>query len=411
MRVKAHPFTSQWAVRPLDLLDRTCLLRLARILRGSPVRVRLWNGASVALSDGTPVATVVIHDRMTLVRLLTNTELAFGEAYMSGRLTVQGDLVRMIEGVNRALAGPPSLATRRGRAASDADARRNVHVHYDLGNDFYRLWLDDAMVYTCAYFDRPDASLEDAQRAKLDYVCRKLQLRPGEHVIEAGCGWGALALHMAREYGVSVRAYNVSAAQLQYARERAACEGLADRVTFSDQDYRSIEGRCDAFVSIGMLEHVGPAQYGALGSVIDRVLDRTHGRGLLHFIGKNVPMPFNPWVTKYIFPGAYAPALGEMLEDVLQPHAFSILDVENLRLHYARTLALWLERFEDHAEAIAGMFDPVFVRMWRLYLACAQAGFLSGDLQLFQVTFARADDNTQPWTRESLYAQQSHGSL
>jgi cyclopropane-fatty-acyl-phospholipid synthase len=408
MRVKAHPFTSQWAIRPLDLLDRKCLLRLARILRGSPVRVRLWNGASVALSEGVPVATVVIHDRTTLVRLLTNTSLAFGEAYMSGRLTVQGDLVRMIEGVNRAL--PPNPATRRRGTPPEA-ARQNVHIHYDLGNDFYGLWLDDAMVYTCAYFDRPDASLEDAQRAKLDYVCRKLRLRPGERVIEAGCGWGALALHMAREYGVSVRAYNVSVAQLQYARERAAREGLADRVTFFDQDYRSIDGRCDAFVSIGMLEHVGPAQYDALGSVIDRVLDRTHGRGLLHFIGKNVPMPFNPWVTKYIFPGAYAPALGEMLEDVLQPHTFSVLDVENLRLHYARTLALWLERFEDHAETIARMFDPVFVRMWRLYLASAQAGFLSGDLQLFQVTFARAADNTRPWTRDSLYGHQSDGSL
>jgi cyclopropane-fatty-acyl-phospholipid synthase len=404
MRVKADPFTSQRAGSPLDVLDRLCLSQLAHMLRGSPIRLRLWTGASVQMTDDMPVATVDIHDRTTLVRLLMHPALAFGEAYMSGRITVQGDLVRMIEGVNRAFAGRPFRGGRQHRVSRGA-ARQNVHVHYDLGNDFYRLWLDRAMVYTCAYFDRPDASLDEAQQAKLDYVCRKLQLRPGEHVVEAGCGWGALALHMARTYGVSVRAYNISSAQLEYARERAEREGLRDRVTFIDDDYRSIGGTCDVFVSIGMLEHVGQAQYEPLGRVIDRVLDKAHGRGLLHFIGRNVPMPFNEWVTKYIFPDAYAPPLGEVLERVLQPSGFSVLDVENLRLHYARTLALWLERFEDHVETIERMFDSRFVRMWRLYLTSAQGGFLTGDLQLFQVTFARALDNTRPWTRESLYAQ------
>ena len=411
MRVKAHPFTSNLVLRPLDALDRWCLSRLASTLRGSPVRLRLWNGANIALGDATPVATVVVHDRVTLVRLLTQTALGFGEAYATGRLTVQGDLVRMLEGVNRALAGRPFQGARQSRSASRAAARHNVHVHYDLGNDFYRLWLDEAMVYTCAYFDGPEVSLEDAQRAKLDYVCRKLRLQPGEHVIEAGCGWGALALHMAREYGVTVRAYNISEEQLRYARERAEREGLGDRVTFIDEDYRSIEGSCDAFVSIGMIEHVGRAQYAALGSVMNRVLDPAHGRGLLHFIGRNVPMPFNPWITKYIFPDAYAPTLDDVLRDILEPSGFSVVDVENLRLHYARTLQQWLERFEDHAETIARMFEPEFVRMWRLYLASAQACFLTGDLQLFQVTFARPADNTRPWTRESLYAHQLHGSL
>jgi cyclopropane-fatty-acyl-phospholipid synthase len=182
-------------------------------------------------------------------------------------------------------------------------------------------------------------------------------------------------------------------------------------VTFIDEDYRSIGGCCDAFVSIGMIEHVGRAQFAALGSVMDRVLAPARGRGLLHFIGRNVPMPFNPWITKYIFPDAYAPTLDEVLRDILEPSGFSVVDVENLRLHYARTLQQWLERFEDHAETIARMFEPEFVRMWRLYLASAQACFLTGDLQLFQVTFARPADNTRPWTRESLYAHQLHGSL
>jgi cyclopropane-fatty-acyl-phospholipid synthase len=280
-----------------------------------------------------------------------------------------------------------------------------------LGNDFYQLWLDADMVYTCAYFDRPDATLEAAQRAKLDYVCRKLQLRPGEHVVEAGCGWGALALHMARRYGVTVRAYNISAEQLQYARGRAAREGLDGRVTFIADDYRAIDGRCDAFVSIGMLEHVGRAQYETLGGVIDRVLDRERGRGLLHFIGRNVPLPFNPWITKRIFPGAYAPTIGEVSAAILERQRFSVIDVENLRLHYAKTLEHWLDRFERQAGTIQAMFDEPFVRMWRLYLASAQACFRTGDLQLFQVTFGRAADNGRPWTRDGLYTEGVDGSL
>jgi cyclopropane-fatty-acyl-phospholipid synthase len=319
--------------------------------------------------------------------------------------------VSLLEGVNRALAGRPfQRSVWHGHDNTRAISRRNVR-HYDLGNDFYRLWLDDALVYTCAYYERPEATLDEAQHAKLDYVCRKLQLHPGEHVVEAGCGWGALALHMARHYGVSVRAYNISEAQLAFARERASREGLDRLVTFVADDYRSIDGRFDALVSIGMLEHVGAAQYSALGDVIDRVLDREHGRGLLHFIGRNVPLPFNPWITRHIFPGAYAPALGEVMDHVLQRQNLSVVDVENLRLHYARTLQHWLERFEDRVELIERMYDESFVRMWRLYLASAQACFRSGDLQLFQITFARARDNTWPLTRAGLYEGAGHGPM
>jgi cyclopropane-fatty-acyl-phospholipid synthase len=399
-------------VRRESSFDGWCLSRLSRALAGSPVRFRLWDGVTEAVAGAAPVATIVIHDRGTLLRLLVQPALAFGESYTTGRLTIQGDLVALLEGVNRALAGRPfQRSARRGRRISRAGSRRNVHRHYDLGNDFYRLWLDEALVYTCAYYDRPEATLDEAQRAKLDYVCRKLQLQPGERVVEAGCGWGALALHMARHYGVSVRAYNISGEQLRFARARASREGLDRLVTFVADDYRSIDGRFDAFVSIGMLEHVGAAQYPALGEVIDRVLDREHGRGLLHFIGRNVPLPFNPWITRHIFPGAYAPALGEVMDHVLQRQNLSVIDVENLRRHYARTLQHWLERFEEQAGRIAGMYDENFVRMWRLYLASAQACFRSGDLQLFQVTFARAADTRRPWTRAGLYDDVRHGSV
>lgn len=391
-------------------IDAWCLSRLSSFLNGTPVELRLWN--DVHTSPATPpIATVVVRDRATLIRLLRRPALAFGQAYSAGRVVVNGDLVRLLEALNHALAGRAYEPAPRRAPAGLTSAKDNVHVHYDLGNDFYRLWLDEAMVYTCAYFEDPRATLEDAQRAKLDYVCRKLRLQPGDRVIDAGCGWGALALFMARHYGVTVRAFNISDEQLRYARERATREGLADRVTFVNGDYRTIDGECDAFVSVGMLEHVGPADYPALGSVINRVIDRRRGRGLLHFIGRNAPMEFNPWIAQHIFPGAYAPALSEVLPGVCEATGVSVVDVENLRVHYALTLKHWLERFERHADEIRTMFDDAFVRTWRLYLASAQASFASGDLQLFQVTFGRAGDTAQPWTRHALYQTPAHGAL
>jgi cyclopropane-fatty-acyl-phospholipid synthase len=403
----ANSFVSKPAGPSAAWTDRWCLDRLARHLQGAPIEFRLWHGLTVQCAPGPSIGTVTIGDRRTLWRLLVRPALAFGEAYASGALIVDGDLSEMLEATNRALAGRPYEHAHRQRATSAHLARQNVHSHYDLGNDFYQLWLDEDLVYTCAYFEQPDTTLEQAQRAKLDLVCRKLALKPGQHVIEAGCGWGALALHMARHYDVTVTAYNISAPQLEIARQTAAREGLADRVTFVDGDYRSVVGQCDAFVSIGMLEHVGLRQYAALGRVIDRVLRPDTGRGLLHFIGRNHPMPFNPWITRYIFPGAYAPSLAEVLPAVLEPHRFAVLDVENLRLHYAETIRHWRDGFDRHRDVIRARFDDRFVRMWSLYLCSAQASFRSGDLQLFQVTFGRAADNSIPWTRRAFYGDRA----
>jgi cyclopropane-fatty-acyl-phospholipid synthase len=257
------------------------------------------------------------------------------------------------------------------------------------------------MVYTCAYYPRAETSLAEAQVAKMDHVCRKLQLAPGQRVVEAGCGWGALALHMARHYGVEVRAYNISHQQIAFARERARAEGLEDRVTFVEDDYRTIRGRYDRFVSVGMLEHVGPEHYRELGRVIHDCLDPT-GLGLVHTIGRNYPRPNNPWTERRIFPGSRPPSLSEMAL-IFEPWDLSILDVENLRRHYGRTCQDWLTRFERAADQVERMFDSRFVRMWRLYLAGSVAAFTTGSLQLFQVVFAPGQSNQVPWTREHLY--------
>jgi cyclopropane-fatty-acyl-phospholipid synthase len=208
---------------------------------------------------------------------------------------------------------------------------------------------------------------------------------------------------MARTRGVSVTACNLSKEQIRHARRRAAEEGLAGRVEFLEEDYREMKGTYDAFVSIGMLEHVGKAHYAALGALIDRCLPRERGRGLLHFIGRDRPGELNPWIRKRIFPGAYPPTVREVLSTIIEPRRFSVLDVENLRLHYARTLGHWLARFESAAARVAAMFDETFVRTWRLYLSGSQASFNTGFLQLFQLTFARSGDNDLAWTRAELY--------
>src|SRR4029077_16101441 len=187
-------------------------------------------------------------------------------------------------------------------------AKENVHHHYDLGNDFSRLWLEREMVYTCAYFPTPDASLEDAQIAKMERICRKLRLQPGERVAEAGCGWGSLALPRAERHGSTVTAFNISPEQTDYARHRAKQEGVAHRVEFVDDDYRNLRGTYDVFVSVGILEHVGLADFPTLGRAIARP-PHPDGRGLVHFIGRDRPTPLNPWIRKRIFPGAYPPTL------------------------------------------------------------------------------------------------------
>jgi cyclopropane-fatty-acyl-phospholipid synthase len=394
-------------------MDKLLVMRAMRASGNPPVQIVLWDGQEITNHQGDTVARVLIRDRDALLQLVADPELHFGELYAARRIEVQGNLLEFLEAVYRVwpLAGQskmdmllaPITGARRNTNTLNG-SRRNIHHHYDIGNDFYKLWLDERMLYTCAYFPEPDISLEDAQLAKLDHVCRKLRLRPGEKVVEAGCGWGALALHMARHYGAHVTAYNISTEQIALARQRAREEGLDGQVEFIEDDYRNVRGEFDVFVSVGMLEHVGTFHYRELGEVIDRSL-KPSGRGLIHTIGLNYPRQMDAWIERHIFPGANPPSLAQMMQ-IFEPFDFSVLDVENLRLHYAKTLEHWLQRYEDNVERVTEMFDPEFVRAWRLYLAGSLTAFKTGGMQLFQVSFARADLNQIPWTRKYLYETQ-----
>jgi len=330
----------------IQAAERLLLTRMMRSIGDPPLQIVLWNGQEIMCHAGHPIARVIIRDRGALLKLIINPELYFGELYAAERIEVQGNLTDFIEATYRVwpLRGQDTIERKllspfyNTRRNTLPEARSNIHHHYDIGNDFYKLWLDQRMVYTCAYFPDQNMSLEDAQLAKLDHVCRKLRLQPGEKVVEAGCGWGALAIHMAKHYGVTVQAYNISREQLAYARQRARAEGLDGRVEFIEDDYRNVRGEFDAFVSVGMLEHVGVVHYPELGAVIDRCL-KASGRGLIHTIGLNFPRPMDAWTERHIFPGANPPSLAQMMT-ILEPYDFSVLDVENLRLHYAKTLEL-----------------------------------------------------------------------
>jgi cyclopropane-fatty-acyl-phospholipid synthase len=394
-------------------LENWLLEKVQRSIGRAPVQIVLGrNGELPRLrSESTP--RVVILDRKALLRMLLDPEVGFGDSYTEGRVEVHGDLVRALEIVFRSMQKAKAVTwygklLERWLSWTQANSLRgsakNIHRHYDLSTDFYQLWLDSRMVYTCAYFPSPSMGLDEAQLAKMEHVCRKVWLEPGEKVIEAGCGWGALAIHMAKHYGANVRAFNISREQIAYARERAKKEGVSRRVEFIEDDYRNISGACDVFMSVGMLEHVGADHYADFRRVIKRTMGDS-GRGLIHFIGRNQPRPFSPWIRKHIFPGAYAPSLSEAM-NVFEPSNFAVLDVENLRLHYAQTLEHWLARFERASGRVQEMLGPEFVRAWRLYLAGSIAAFTTNCIQLFQVVFAGSECKRLPWTRAYLYQQQ-----
>lgn len=390
--------------------DRWLVRKILAFASNPPFSIQLWDGSEYN-TGGEVRHKMFLADRPALWLLAYDPEYYFGELYASRRLMVSGDLVAFLDISYRATHGPGHKFSQflqylrhPPRFNSLSGSQKNIHHHYNIGNPFYELWLDkEAMQYTCAYFPDPTMTLEQAQVAKLHHVARKLNLKPGQTVVEAGCGWGGLARFFARHYGVKVKAYNISREQVAFATARAREMGLQDQVEYVEDDYRNIQGTYDVFVSVGMLEHVGRKNFKTLGAVVDRCL-REEGMGLIHSIGRNRPGLMNAWVEKRIFPGAYPPSLKEMM-GIFEPNHLSVLDVENIRLHYAKTLEHWLARFEDHKETVKKMFDDNFVRAWRLYLAGSLSAFTAAHLQLFQVVFAREQNNSIPWSRSHVYSQ------
>jgi cyclopropane-fatty-acyl-phospholipid synthase len=284
-------------------------------------------------------------------------------------------------------------------------SRRNVHHHYDHPADFYRCFLDEDMQYSCAYFASEGASLEQAQEAKKRHIAAKLDIQSGKRVLDIGCGFGGMALFLARNYGVHVTGITLSTEQLKIARERAAKQGLQRLVDFQLEDYRRVRGVFDRIVSVGMFEHVGVGHYDSFFRKCAEIL-ADDGVMLLHSIGRSEgPNVTNPWIAKYIFPGGYIPALSEVLP-AIERAGLMVTDIEILRLHYAETLQAWRERFLAHREEAARLYDQRFVRMWEFYLAASEMAFREQGMMVMQIQLTRRQ-GVVPWTRDYIAREEA----
>jgi cyclopropane-fatty-acyl-phospholipid synthase len=352
-----------------------------------------------------PEVTMRLTDPKLYRTLVFNSELAAGEAYMEGTLRFEdGSSLRdflTLFSINRLALGsyPIQKALRaikmrfRKRQQSNVkgEAQRNVAHHYDLGNEFYKLFLDEHMLYSCAYFREPQETLEQAQRNKLRLLAAKLCLRPGMKVLDIGCGWGDLALYLAQLEDVEVLGVTLSKEQQALATQRAKDAGLDGRVRFELRDYRDVNEPFDRIVSVGMFEHVGVHHYDEFFKKLNALMP-DDGVAVLHSIGHMSPPGMaSAWLRKYIFPGAYSPALSEVFE-VVEKNSLWVTDLEFLRIHYATTLKHWGERFEKNRDKVIEMYDERFARMWEFYLISAEMMFRTGSQLVFHMQLSRSRD-------------------
>ena len=388
---------------------------LSRLVKTGTLDLTAPDGTTRRYGTGAPVVAVHVHTPDALRQLATNPHLALGETYMQGTLTIAGDdLHGLLELVLRnIMLGHDSAANRARQTIRDLTrgisqrnqarrARRNVAHHYDLSAALYDLFLDEDRQYSCAYFRTPDDTLEQAQAQKKAHIARKLGLEPGMRVLDIGCGWGGMALTLARDFGVDVTGVTLSEEQLKIARQRAQAAGLNDRVRFELTDYRAVTGPFDRIVSVGMFEHVGAPNFRTYFQKVHDLLT-PDGVALIHTIGRFTPPgSTNPWIAKYIFPGGYIPALSETMAAIKHTGLVST-DVEVWRLHYARTLRHWHDRFMARRDEAARLYDERFVRMWKFYLVASEQTFRHAGQCVFQVQLARRQEAV-PLTRDYLYA-------
>lgn len=388
---------------------------MRRMLRQGRLTVVLPSGRIEVFGSGRGRSVhVALTADATVRRLLLRPALALGECYTDGTLQIENDdllglMDLLVPNHNFAVMPPWYDVPLRVQGAlrgflqrnTPFTARRNVAHHYDISDDLYRLFLDADMQYSCAYFARPDMTLEEAQAAKKKHIADKLRIEPGMKVLDIGCGWGGMALTLARDYGAEVTGVTLSDNQLATAQARALAEGLQDRVTFRLLDYRRLDERFDRVVSVGMLEHVGMPQYREYFGKVRDLMD-TDGVAVIHSIVKSgPPRPNNGWIDKYIFPGSYVPSASEIY-NAIEANWLYQCDDEALRLHYAMTLKGWRERLETHRDEVEQMFDARFMRMWRFYLASMEVSFRVGHLHVQQWQLARSM-SAVPITRDYLY--------
>ncbi len=384
------------------------------IVKNGTLILTLPSGRTVDAGSGGPEIRAQLHDEKRLRQIVRNPDLGVGESYMDGALTIDNDDLRgflglvlrnMRDGHVHWLQNLQVEVGRRLRPITQFNtapsARRNVAHHYDLSAELYDIFLDTDRQYSCAYFVSDDDTLEEAQEQKKRHIARKLLIEPGMRVLDIGCGWGGMALTLARDFGASVVGVTLSEEQHRLATRRAAEAGLSDHIDIRIQDYREIPESFDRIVSVGMFEHVGQPQYDTYFSKCREMLS-PDGIALVHTIGRsNPPGITSQFIDKYIFPGGYIPALSEMSASIERQNLV-IDDLEVLRLHYAKTLRAWCDRFDAGIEKARALYDDRFCRMWRYYLIASEMSFVHGQQVVFQAQLSRANDAV-PITRDYLY--------
>lgn len=385
------------------MLEDNAFISFLKKFDEHPFRVKM-NQKEYLIGEGEPEFTVVFNKSIPLTSLMTSTSLALGEAYMDGTLEIEGDLYYALDHflgqMGKFSTDKSALKKLIFSSTAKKNQKKEVQSHYDIGNDFYKLWLDETMSYSCGYFLHEDDTLYQAQVNKVDYILKKLRLEKGMSLLDIGCGWGFLLIEAAKKYGVHGTGITLSEEQYKEFQRRIKEEHLEDLLTVELMDYRDLPKYGQAFdrvVSVGMAEHVGRDNYQLFMDCVNQAL-KPQGVFLLHFISALKENPGDVWIKKYIFPGGVVPSLREMLYCAAED-GFHTMDVENLRLHYNRTLLYWRKNYEAQLDKVRTMFDERFVRMWDLYLSACAATFHNRIIDLHQILFTKGINNDLPLVR------------
>jgi cyclopropane-fatty-acyl-phospholipid synthase len=372
-----------------------------------PCEVKYWDGEVKKYGEGEAQFQISFNDPIAKSEIISDPSLAFGEGYIYKKIDIVGSIQKVIESIynnQNSFLHEKKIYVRLAKILSNTirKSQEDVQFHYDIGNDFYRLWLDDTMTYSCAYFKSSEDSLFQAQKNKVDLILRKLNLHPGQTLIDIGCGWGELILTAAKTYQVKTLGITLSVEQYSRVLERIKEEKLQHLVEVQLIDFRELKNRTfDRVVSVGMIEHVGKENLNEYFSAIKSFLNEG-GVSLLHCITGYDEIGRNTFINKYIFPGGYIPAIHELIS-LISKNKFYLVDIESLREHYTKTLECWASNFEQSLPIIRKMKDEAFIRMWRLYLNSCAASFHCGDIDVHQFLFTKGVNNSWPLTRTYIY--------